>query len=175
MPASLSVTVTVLVATPSATTGPVPVIVEVAATGEPATKVTLPSVLFTGDVMARVFISAVVEASVQVETPDASVTEQAEAVLLEPVALKLGVCPGAGLFAASRRVMVMLEVETPLASVGDVPMMLELAAETGPGWKTTVPPLTMIGVVRRRVFVSAMVEVKVQREKPVVTVTEQAP
>ena len=51
---SLSVTVIVEVAVPSATTGDVPVIVEVAATGEPATKVTVPSAFTIGVAMESI-------------------------------------------------------------------------------------------------------------------------
>ncbi len=50
--------VTVDVAVPSATTGDVPVIVEFAATAEPAVKVTVPPVLTTGVAIASVLISA---------------------------------------------------------------------------------------------------------------------
>lgn len=68
--------VTVEVALPFATTGPVPTIVEFAATGDPAVKITVPSDLETGVAMARVFDSAFKDESVQVETPEAFVTEQ---------------------------------------------------------------------------------------------------
>ncbi len=65
------------VALPSATTGPVPVMVEVATAGAPAVKVTVPSALTIGVVMERVFTSALVEVNVQIESPAASVAEQA--------------------------------------------------------------------------------------------------
>ena len=67
---------TVEVEVPSATTGPIPVMVEFAATGTPAVKVTEPSALETGVAMERVFVSAVEEARVQVEIPEAFETEQ---------------------------------------------------------------------------------------------------
>lgn len=73
---SKSVMVTVDVATPLATIELVPLMRELAATAAPAVKVTLPSVFTTGVAMARAFISALVEANVQVEIPEASVTEQ---------------------------------------------------------------------------------------------------
>jgi len=174
-PESRSVTVTVLVATPSARIDVVPVIVEVAADGAPAMKVTFPSALLMGAVIERVLTSATVEVRVQLETPLAFVTEQIDALLPVPLALKTGVCPGAGLFAASRSVMVMFDVETPSASVGEVPIMLEFAAATGPGWNTTMPPFTNIGDVRRSVFDSAVVDVRSQRDIPVVTLIVQAP
>lgn len=71
------VMVTVEVAEPSATTGPVPVIVDVATAGAPAVKVTLPSALVIGDVIERVFTSALVEVNVQLDSPLASVAEHA--------------------------------------------------------------------------------------------------
>ena len=71
------VTVTVDVATPSATTGLVPVMLELAAMGVPAVKVTEPSVFATGVRIASVLLSALVEESVQLATPLASVAEQA--------------------------------------------------------------------------------------------------
>ncbi len=69
---SLSVMVTVEVADPLATTGPDPVIVEFAATGEPAVKTTVPPALTNGVAMESVFVSATVDVSVQVELPEAS-------------------------------------------------------------------------------------------------------
>ena len=74
--ASLRVMVTVEVAFPSATTGEVPMMVELAATAAPAVKVTVPPVLMTGVAMDKVFTSAVVESSVQVEIPEVFEIEQ---------------------------------------------------------------------------------------------------
>ena len=74
--ASFRVIVTVDVATPLATTGLVPVIVEVAATGASAVKTTNPSAFITGVAIARVLDSATRGVKVQVATPDALVTEQ---------------------------------------------------------------------------------------------------
>ena len=68
--------VTVDVAEPSATTGDVPVMLEFAATAEPAVKVTVLPVLETGESIESVFVSAMVEVMVQVEAPVASVAEQ---------------------------------------------------------------------------------------------------
>lgn len=73
---SLRVTVTVEVATPLAMTGPVAVIVEFATDGEPEAKTTVPSDFTKGVAIERVFVSAVVEVIVQVETPVAFVAEQ---------------------------------------------------------------------------------------------------
>ena len=73
---SFNVMVTIEVATPFAMTGPVPVIVEFAATAAPAVKRTEPSVFETGVKMESVFVSAASEVNVQVATPEALVTEQ---------------------------------------------------------------------------------------------------
>ena len=75
--ASLRVIVTVDVAVPFAKTGLVPVIVELAATADPAVKTTVPSAFTTGVAIDNVLVSGVVDARVQVETPEAFVTEQA--------------------------------------------------------------------------------------------------
>ncbi len=69
---SLSVMVTVEVAIPSARTGPVPEIVEVAATGEPGVKTTVPPIFTTGVAIERVLVSALRDLKVHVETPEAS-------------------------------------------------------------------------------------------------------
>ena len=74
---SFKVIVTVEVAVPSATTGDVPVIVEVAATGVPAVNVTVPPALTNGVAIESVLTSALVDFIVQVEDPEASETEQA--------------------------------------------------------------------------------------------------
>ena len=76
--ASRSVTVTVLSAEPSAATpddGEAK-INEWPATAEPATNVTVPPDLVTGVAIWRVFVSAFVEVTVQVETPEALLDEQ---------------------------------------------------------------------------------------------------
>ena len=68
--ASLRVMVTVEVADPSATTGPVPVIVEFAIEGAPGVKTTVVPAFTTGVAMVRILLSAMVDARVQVDTPD---------------------------------------------------------------------------------------------------------
>ena len=77
--------VTVDVATPLVTTGPEPVIVEFAATTDPAVNKTDPPALETGATMKRVFISAVNELKVQVETPEALELEHALKLFVVPV------------------------------------------------------------------------------------------
>lgn len=68
---------TVDVADPSATTGVVPVMLEFAATGVPAVKVTVPSAFTTGVAIESVLTSALSELNVHVEAPVASEAEQA--------------------------------------------------------------------------------------------------
>jgi hypothetical protein len=75
--ASLSVIVTEEVEVPLASTGPEPVMVELAATALVEVKVTAFPVTAIGEVNCSVFTSAVVEASVQTESPLAFDTEQA--------------------------------------------------------------------------------------------------
>ncbi len=72
---SLSVIVTVEVATPLATIGLVPEIVELMATAAPAVKRTVPSDLTTGVAIDKVLVSAFKEVSTQVEIPEALVDE----------------------------------------------------------------------------------------------------
>ena len=69
--ASLRVIVTVDVDAPFAVTGPVPVMVELAAKAAPAWNTTVPPALTTGVAMLKVLVSALVEAKVQVATPEA--------------------------------------------------------------------------------------------------------
>ena len=130
----------VLVDIPSATTGPLPVMVACVATTEPAMNSTLPSGFVTGEVMLRTLLSAFVLARVHVASPFTSVTEHAETVLLVPEALITGVSPGTGLLPASRKVTVTVEVATPLAITGPVPETVEVAAEGADGVKVTLPP-----------------------------------
>ena len=59
-----------------ATTGLVPEILEFAASAAPAVKVTVFPVFATGVRMANIFGSALLEARVQVEIPEASEMEQ---------------------------------------------------------------------------------------------------
>ena len=73
---SFKVTVTVEVVVPSATTGPVPLIVEFATEGPAGLKITVPSALMTGVTMERVFVSAVKDRRVHVDKPEALEAEQ---------------------------------------------------------------------------------------------------
>ena len=162
------------VATPSAVTLPVPVMFELPATGAPGSKITVPSVLATGVRIESVFVSAVVEARVQVATPATFVAEQAVRVLSVPVAANVGVRPSTGLLFASFNVTVTVDVATPSATTGLVPVMLELAAIGVPAVKVTEPSLLATGVRIASVLISAFVELSVQLAIPLSSVTEQA-
>src|SRR5207247_1201088 len=173
--ASFKVIVIVEVAAPSAVTGVVPLIVEFPADAAPAVNVTAPPVTDTGDVIDNVFTSAFVDASVHVATPDTSVAEHAPGVLPVPVAAKVGVVPATALLFASFSVIVIVEVATPLAVTGLVPLMLELPAAAAPAWNVTVPPVTDTGDVIDSVFTSAFVDASVHVATPEASVAEHAP
>lgn len=175
--ASLSVMVIFETATPLAMTGPVPVIVELATEAPAAEKTTVPSAFTTGVAIERVLVSAVKDLSEQVDTPEAFVTEQSPYVLSVPVSVaeKVGVWPATGLLLASRSVMVIVDESIPSAIFGLVPVIVEFAATAAPAMKMTVPPVTVTGERSCRVFVSAIVDLRVQVERPAALVTEQAP
>lgn len=175
--ASLRVIVTVEVAVPSATTGDVPVIVEFAATAEPAVNVTVPPAFTTGVAIESVFTSATVEERVHVETPEAFDAEQTPYEFVEDVSVaeKVGVTPGTKLLEASFNVIVTVEVAEPFATTGDVPEIVELAATGAPAVKVTVPPAFTTGVAIERVLISAIVDEIVQVETPDAFETLQAP
>jgi hypothetical protein len=63
------------VATPFATTGPVPEIEELVAIAGPDVKTTVPPLFRTGFVILRVLVSALVEVNKHTETPLASLME----------------------------------------------------------------------------------------------------
>ena len=73
---SFSVIETFEVADPFATTDPVPEMLEFTLEAAPAIKVTVPPLLPMGLTIDNVFVSEVVDASVQVELPKLLVTEQ---------------------------------------------------------------------------------------------------
>lgn len=171
---SFKVTVTVEVATPSATTGPVPVMLELATAAESAVKVTVPSAFTNGVAIESVFTSALMELNEQVDSPAALVTEQADAVLSVPEALKVGDWPATGLLLASRKVIVMVEVALPLATTGLVPVIFEFAAIGVPAVKVTAPSVFATGVTIASVFTPETVELKLQVAIPLASVAEQA-
>lgn len=171
---SLKLIVTVEVATPLAMTGPVPAMVEFNAEAPPDWNTTVPPVFATGATIARVFVSATIEASVQVETPLALLTEQPPSVFPVPVAEKVGVVPLMLLLKTSRRVMVIVEVDVPSAAIGPLPVMSELVALAAPGLKVTVPPVFTNGVAMASVFTSALVERTVQVDTPDALLTPHA-
>ena len=91
------------------------------------------------------------------------------------VALKVGVSPATGLLNASRRVAVTVEVALPSATTGPEPIIVDVAEATAPAMKVTVPSAFTIGVAIDKVFTSALVEVNVQVDCPLVFVAEHAP
>jgi hypothetical protein len=171
---SNKVIVTVDVATPSATTEPVPVMLELATAAESAVKVTVPSAFTNGVAIESVLISALIELKVQVASPEAFVTEHAEAVLFVPDAVKVGVWPGTGLLLASRNVTVTADVALPFATTGPVPVIFELAAIGVPAVKVTEPSVFATGVTIASVFKPETVELKEQVAIPLTSVDEHA-
>ena len=91
------------------------------------------------------------------------------------VALKVGVVPDTGLLKASLKVTVTVEVALPLATTDPVPVIVEVLATIVPAVKTTVPPALTIGVAIESVFVSALVDAKVQVATPEALVALQVP
>ena len=70
--------------------------------------------------------------------------------------------------------MVTVEVAVPLATTGPVPEMLEFAIAGRPAVKTTVLPDFKTGLVILKIFDSALVEARVQKETPSLPLMEQA-
>jgi hypothetical protein len=120
-----------------------------------------------GEVKERVFVSATVEESVQVEIPKAFVLEQALSAFEDPLAAKTGVVPEIGFPLASFKVIVIAEVEVPFGSTGVVPVIVECTELAGPGLNAITFPLTLTGDESVSVLISATVEVIVQVEIPV--------
>jgi hypothetical protein len=117
---SRSVIVTVEAELPSATTGPEPVIVELAAETELAMNVTVfESVLSAaGDVMLTVFVSATVEERVATNCPKAFVTpEEGVRLAPKPLALRVTEMPGRTAALESRTVTVIVDVLAPSAAI----------------------------------------------------------
>ena len=74
--ASRRVMMTVEAFNPSASTGPVPIIFELAGSAAPAVKTTFPPALVIGVKIERSLVSASFDCIVQVATPEALVMEQ---------------------------------------------------------------------------------------------------
>lgn len=121
------------VATPFAKTGPLPEMVPMAAA--PATKTTVPPETATGLAIERVFVSALVELKVHVERPETFVNPQMPYPFVAPVlvAVKVGMTPKMGLELASKRVMVTVDVDVPLAVTGPEPAIVEVDVLAAPG------------------------------------------
>lgn len=169
--------VIVEVADPSATTGVVPVIVEFAATGDPAVNVTVDPALTNGVAIERVLISALREVRVHVEIPAALEEEHAPLEFVVPVlvAVNVGTIPETALLEASFKVIVIVEEAVPSARTGVVPEIVEFAATADPAVNVTVPSDLTNGVAIDSVLTSATDELKVHVETPLESVNEQIP
>ena len=97
--ASFKMIVIVDVEVPSGFTGPVPEIVEFAATGTPPVKTTVPPVLEIGVRSCNVLVSALSDFNVQVATPLTFELEQVVCVFVVPVSVaeNVGTVPATAL------------------------------------------------------------------------------
>ena len=163
------------VAVPSATTGPVPVMVEFSGTAEPDWKTTVPPDIEIGAVIESVFVSEVVEARVHCDKPAVVVCEHVPYVLFEPEASNVGTIPDMVFMKASFRVIVIDEVEVPSGLVGPVPVIEELATDAGPAIKRMAPPDLETGVKICGILLSALVDLSEQDETPLASVAVQLP
>lgn len=161
--------------TPLARFGSEANIVEVAADAGPGVKTTVSPVLMTGAEILTVLDSALVERKVQVDTPRVFVAEQVSNELFDPVEVNVGTIPTTGALLESFKEIITFEVATLLAITGPVAVIDEFAATADPLWKITVPPDLEIGVSMLNVFVSGVVEARVQRDSPAEDELEHAP
>jgi len=138
--ASFAVTVIVEVPLP-AVMGDVAVSVDCVAETPPAVTATVAVWVIAAPLIVAdtVFDSAVVERSAPVATPFASVVLLGCVSVLPVVgvAARTTVAPWMGLSFASRAVTVMVEVPLP-AVIGEVALSVDRAADTGPGFTTTL-------------------------------------
>src|SRR6266571_3659068 len=137
--ASRAVTVIVELPLPAAI-GDVALIVDWLADTVPAFTTTVAvCVIATALIVAEiVFDSASVDTSVPVATPFAFVgAAGCVSVLPDPVAPSTTVAPWMGLPLASRAVTVIVDVPLP-AVIGEMPVTVDCAADTGPAFTTTV-------------------------------------
>ena len=166
---------------PLAVTGPLPLMLEFPLTGDPAVKTRVPPArpaTLAGETQVKVLISAWVELRVQIDIPVKLFDrEQAPITFVLPVsvALNVGVTAGKTAFPfASFKVTVIVALVEPFATIGPLPLRVEVVGEAAlPPVKTTVPPVTLTGEVIERVLVSARVDFKVQSETPLALDAEQ--
>jgi len=123
--ASLRVIVTVEVSIASGTIGPVPEMDEFAAEAAPATKLMEEPDFTKGVRICSVLFSALIDFNVHVYSPGLAVAVQAEAVLFEPEDENVVDPPETRLLLISFKTIVTVEVATPLATTGPVPVMVE--------------------------------------------------
>ena len=102
-------------------------------------------VIGTLPIMAdTVLASAVVELSVPVATPPASVRPGCTSVLLRPVAARVTVAPGTGLPLASRAVTVMVDVALPATMLAGAALTVDCDALTAPALIVTALEVTPV-------------------------------
>ena len=135
---------------------------DVANTGAPATKVIASPDIEIGDNIDRIFDSAVLEVTEQVDTPDEFVALQVEYEFVVPVsvALNVGTIPTTGLLFLFLRVIVIVELAIPSANMLLVPVILEFAATGTVSIKVTldVTPENPEGTDKESVLSSSKVE-----------------
>src|SRR5438132_306595 len=124
-------------------------------------------------VAETVFDPAAVDARLPVATPLASVvpTGCVNVFPVVGVAASTTVAPATGLPLASRAVTVMVDVPLP-AVIGEVAVTVDCAADTAPGFTTTVAVCVIATalIVAEIVFVSAVVELNVPVATPLALV-----
>lgn len=128
-----------------------------------------------GDTSETVFDSALVDVTVQIACPKASVAGQALGVFKVPVIEYVGTIPETELLLMSFNVTVTSQVSTPSAIVGVAARMVELATTAGPAMNVTVPSALSTGLSIESVFIPATVEERVQVDSPLREVAEQIP
>jgi len=171
---SFAVTVMVEVPLP-ATIGDVAVTVDRLADTVPAfTTTTAVCVIATELIVAEtVFVPAVVEVSVPVATPLALVVAAGCVSVLPAVgvAVRTTVAPSIGFPLASFAVTVTVELPVP-ATIGDVAVTVDCAADTAPGVTTTVAVWVTVtaSIVADTVFEPAAVELSVPVATPLASV-----
>ncbi len=171
--ASLAVTVTVDVPLP-AVMGDVAVTLDCAAETVPAVATTVAVWVIATELIVAdtVFDSAVVELSDPVAMPLASVTPAGCVIVFPvPVAARVTVAPEMGFPNASLAVTVIVD-EPPPATIGEVALTVDCAADTAPTFTTTVAVCVIATelIVAETVFDPAAVELRLPVATPLASV-----
>src|SRR5437870_5286384 len=170
---SFAVTVIVDVPVPAAM-GDVAVTVDCAADTAPAFATTVAVWVIATELIVAdtVFDSAVVELSVPVAMPFASVTPAGCVIVFPvPVAARVTVAPEMGFPNASLAVTVIVD-EPPPATIGEVALTVDCAADTAPTFTTTVAVCVIATelIVAETVFDPAAVELRLPVATPLASV-----